>query len=326
LDQLLDEWRNLAEAPRCLRRAELEPQRRGVHARLAFQRVQDPQRFLGLPLLQRDFRGKRQSRHREAPRLRLGSGKIRFRRIELAHVDRRARGDQRGQPRRMWQRQRFLRLLLRLAVATLEQRDDRGVELRPRAIFLLQSSPFAHLRGQLYRAHDHAQPEIERSEAADDEDEQQVERELDAVRRRDQQRVAGVEPRRQRGNDRGDGEQQEPEQKAHLDAYELPQILPGIAQETPPSRLVLRRRFLRRRQAFFQGERQRIDPGDRLIEPQRNSRHVDIGHGLQPVHVARERAPQGDELRPVQALQLRVRQLQRGERRRDIARELQLLA
>src|SRR5260370_17264484 len=63
--------------------------------------------------------------------------------------------------------------------------------------------------------HDDSQSKVQRDKAADDENDQEVQRELDAVWRRDQQGVAVVELRRQRGDHRSDGKQKKPEQDAH---------------------------------------------------------------------------------------------------------------
>src|SRR5439155_18679775 len=100
-------------------------------------------------------------------------------------------------------------------VAAFEQCDRGGVELGSRSRLLLPAPQLAHLPGQLDRMHDGSQHKVERDEARDDENEQEVEGKLDAVRRRNQQRVAVVELRGQRGDDGSDGEQEKPEQEAH---------------------------------------------------------------------------------------------------------------
>ena len=115
--------------------------------------------------------------------------------------------------------------------------------------------------------------------------------------------------------------------RERLDAYELPQILPRLAQESAPRRFVLGRRVRRRRrQPLLEREGQRVDRRDRLVEPQRQARHVDERHRLQPIHVAPDRAPQRNELRPVETLQLGIGDLQRGKRAGHVAGKLQLLA
>ena len=86
------------------------------------------------------------------------------------------------------------------------------------------------------------------------------------------------------------------------------------------------RRGRLRRQALLHGERQRIDGRDGLVEAQGKSGHVDEGHALQTIHVARDRFSQRNELRTVEPLQLGVGELQRSQCRRNVVRHLQLLA
>ena len=54
-------------------------------------------------------------------------------------------------------------------------------------------------------------------------------------------------------------------------------------------------------------------------------RQVDRRQRLQPLDVARQRAPHRQELRPVGARQARLGELQREQRRAHVAGELQLL-
>ena len=114
-----------------------------------------------------------------------------------------------------------------------------------------------------------------------------------------------------------------------LDPDQLLRIGPDFPQQTAPRRIVGRRgRLVRRgrRHPLVHRERQRVDGGDRLVELQAHADDVHVRHGLQAIHVARQRAAQRHELRAVEALQLGVGELERGERGRDVARELQLLA
>ena len=62
-----------------------------------------------------------------------------------------------------------------------------------------------------------------------------------------------------------------------------------------------------------------------MIELRRNARDVDEGHGLELVHVTRQRAPQRRKLRPLHSRQLPVSELQRGKRRLDVSGERKLL-
>ena len=79
----------------------------------------------------------------------------------------------------------------------------------------LTATQNAHLRRKAQHASHEPDRQVEQHEADDDEHQQQIQGELDAIRRSDQQRVAGVELHRQRGDDRGDGKQQKPEEETH---------------------------------------------------------------------------------------------------------------
>jgi hypothetical protein len=84
-----------------------------------------------------------------------------------------------------------------------------------RAFLLLPLAPFANLARELQSARDHPQHQVQHDEAADDEDEKERQRKLDPVRRCDQQCVAVAEFCGERGDHRGDREQQEPEKESH---------------------------------------------------------------------------------------------------------------
>ena len=88
--------------------------------------------------------------------------------VELAHVDRGARGEQRGQARRMRNRQRLFRELARLAVPPFEQRDDGGVLLAARALDVAATAARAHLRRQARDAPGDAQQQVQHDEAGDE--------------------------------------------------------------------------------------------------------------------------------------------------------------
>ena len=125
-----------------------------MHSRLLAQRLEQPERFLRLALIQRHLGLQHQPRHREARRLRVGASEQRLGRLEVAHVDRGARGDDRIQARRSWNLQRLLGVLTRLAVAPFEQRYHRRILLRPRTLDLLLAPPLAHRRRKLHRPGD----------------------------------------------------------------------------------------------------------------------------------------------------------------------------
>ena len=84
----------------------------------------------------------------------------------IARVDRGARRNQRGDSRRIGNLERLLGELPRLAVPAFEQRDDGGVELRPRPRFLLPPADRAHLARKPRGPHCEAHERIARREAA----------------------------------------------------------------------------------------------------------------------------------------------------------------
>ena len=148
LDELIDERRDLGVATGALQRAQFEPQRGGVRARLLAQRAEDGERFERLALLQLHLGFEHQPRHREARHRRIGTREQRLGGGELAGGDRRSRAEQRRQARRLRYRERFLGELPRAAEAALEQRDDRRILLRARALLMLPLPVPAHFLGQ----------------------------------------------------------------------------------------------------------------------------------------------------------------------------------
>ncbi len=152
---------------------------------------------------------------RQARRLRVRPAEHRLGRVEIANVDRGARSDDRIESAGTRYRQRFQCALLGLAVTPFEQRDEGGVLRRTSPLQLLAPAPGAHRLRKARGAHGQPDRAIQRGEADDGDQQQQVERKLDPVRRRDQQRVPRIQLDRQRGGHRRRGEQQEPEEKAH---------------------------------------------------------------------------------------------------------------
>jgi len=147
--------------------------------------------------------------------LRVGTIEQRFDAVEIPNVECGTGRDNRAQAGRARYRERFFRLLPRLAVSALEQRDDRAVLLGAGTPQLLLTPPDANVARHLDRTRDDPDEEVQGKEAAKEQDEQQIERQLDPVRRRDQHRVAGVELDRERDHHRRNGEQKKPEEKAH---------------------------------------------------------------------------------------------------------------
>ena len=107
-----------------------------------------------------------------------------------------------------------------------------------------------------------------------------------------------------------------------LDAHEALQVGPQVARAraTTPARRAAGAGAGGGGHALVARERQRVDARDRRVELAGERRGVDEGHRLQPLHVGRDRAPQRPEARPVETRELGVGELQRGERRRHVAR------
>ncbi len=94
-DQLIEQRRDVGPAPRCLQAAQLQTQRRRMHAGFAPQLAQRIERALRLSLLERDFGKQHQPGDRQARRLRVRAAEHRLGRIEIANVDGGARADNR---------------------------------------------------------------------------------------------------------------------------------------------------------------------------------------------------------------------------------------
>ncbi len=168
LHELIDERRDLRVASRALQRAKLEPKRRGVRAGLLAQRLQHGERVERPPLLELHLGVEHHSRHGEASGLRRMAGKCASAVAIVARVERGAGRNQRRDAGRIRNLERFLRELARLPVAPLEQRDDRGVELRPHPRLPLAAAHRAHLGRQPRRTGRDAHERIARNEARDE--------------------------------------------------------------------------------------------------------------------------------------------------------------
>ena len=196
-------------------RAQFEPLRGRVQPRLATQLGEARERVGRLSALERELRLEHEARHREIRRMRIGPLEHRGRRGEVARFERGARADQRRHGRRLRNRERFLRELARLAVAAFEQRDDRGILLGAKALELAPAPSLAHFLRQLRKAHRRADQRVQRDERQQRDDDERVLRKLDAVRRRHEQHVTGVETEQERERHRRRGDDDERDQRAH---------------------------------------------------------------------------------------------------------------
>ena len=182
--------------------------------------AENAERFERLSLFELHLGFEHQPRHREARHASVGTCEQRLRGGEFAGGDGRASADERGQGPTT-------------AVSPA---------LLPRTAAPGRSGPRAARRPRHPASRGHAPADagdgicrtssgnpsarlttrsssVAGDEAAEHEDEQQIERKLDPVGRRDEQRVAGRQPRRQRDGHGRTGEQEEPEEDAHRAAY-----------------------------------------------------------------------------------------------------------
>src|SRR5678815_3400500 len=124
-------------------------------------------------------------------------------------LERGTRADQCRHRRRLRDCQRLLRELTGLAVTSLEQRDHGCILLAPKTFELPAAPPLADLGGHLRDPHSGADHCVQRQKRDHGDDDERVLRQLDAIRRCDEQHVAGVDPEQQRERHRRGGEQQE---------------------------------------------------------------------------------------------------------------------
>ncbi len=214
--ELIQQRGHLRVAPRLHERAQLESQRRRVRAGIALELRQSRERFRGSALLERKLGLEHQPRHAQARRLRVRTSEQRSRSGEIARLERCTRADQCSESGRMRNRERFLGGLARAAVAPFEQSDQRRILLASRALDMLRLAVLAHLARQPRKARCESQQHVDEREAACSEHDERVERNFEAVRRCDDQHVAGVvDSREQRDRDGDRAKQQEQQQCTH---------------------------------------------------------------------------------------------------------------
>ena len=206
LDQLVDERRDFGVLTGALQRAEFQPQCGSMRAGLFAQRLENTERQQRLALLELHFGLEHESGHGEACHLGVGTGEQCFGGREFARVDRCPGADHRGQARRLRNRQRLFSVLTSPPITAFQQCDHRRILLRAGALLMLLPPLDAHLLRQSKGVFDDAQKRVAEEKACDQEGEQQIERKLDAIRWRDEQRIAGREPGRHRNGDRCAGE------------------------------------------------------------------------------------------------------------------------
>ncbi len=134
---------------------------------------------------------------------------------EASELVRASRRDDRGNAFRVFTRHRHCRALFRRRVAALEEGEQRIVQrlaqARARALFAVGT----HAARNREQGRDEAREEIERKVAGEHQEDEQVQRELDAVRRGDNDHVTGRLPCQQRDAHRHRREQDRPDGEAH---------------------------------------------------------------------------------------------------------------
>ena len=151
-----------------MQRTKLQPQTRGVQPRFLAQLLQQAQRFLWLPLFQRDLCGKHQARPRKTERLQLEPCEVTLRGVEVTHIDGCAGREKSVDRRRARYLERLKGLLLGLAESPFEQRNDGGVLFGACALQLLPAAQYANLRRKAQCPHHQTDSQIEKNETADD--------------------------------------------------------------------------------------------------------------------------------------------------------------
>jgi len=138
---------------------------------------------------------------------------------EIARFQRRAGTDQRGKPRRARYLERLVGKLPRLAIATLEQCDQRRILLRAHLVVLRAAAVLAHIARQCGDSRGEPQYAVHERKSGQRQQYECVQRQLDPVRRRDEQHVASVDTREQRDPNRRRCEHQEQQQRTHRRRY-----------------------------------------------------------------------------------------------------------
>ena len=196
--ELVDERQRLLPVPGLLLRFQFEPQRRGMLFR---QRFQCEQRILKAALV-KQHRGCGDDAHRGISGSKFfGAREVAVALLVMAQLMRRARCEHGAEHRRFARLHCARRGFLGAAVALLEKRFQRFQQHAARVFPAPPLAEVAYLRRQPERTEDKPQQQIKHRETDGHQQQHQIERQLDPIRRPYQQRVAGVEAQRQRQRD-----------------------------------------------------------------------------------------------------------------------------
>ena len=131
----------------------------------------------------------------------FGAGEVGGALLVMAQFMRRARREHRAERRRFARLHGARRGLLGAAVVPFEKRDQRCQQPAARFFPAPPLPEVAYLRRQSERAENEPQQQINQRETGGQQQQRQIERQLDAIRRPYQQRVAGIEAQCQRQRD-----------------------------------------------------------------------------------------------------------------------------
>jgi hypothetical protein len=134
---------------------------------------------------------------------------------DLAQFARGARRDQRGESRRLAQLVGLAGRLLGAAKTPLEQGLQRGEQCRAPFLAAPARVEGAHMRRQAQRVRDQPQQQVPQCKAAQPEQDRKIERQLGAVRRKHEDRVAVIQMRSERQPHCKRKYRQHPHQAAH---------------------------------------------------------------------------------------------------------------
>ena len=211
--ELIDQRQRFGPTRGLLLRLQLEAQRRRVPVGQGLQRRQ---RILESPLVKQQV-GCSDDAHRDLVRRgALRATEISVARIVAAHLVRRARRHHCAQCRRLADFKRAHGCLLRAPIAPLKKRADSVQERTACAVAAATPAILANLRRQPDSAQNKAQQDIPCDEPGGQQQRQQIERQLDAVRWPHEKRVTCIETQGERQCDREREQAEYPEQPAHM--------------------------------------------------------------------------------------------------------------
>ena len=221
--ELTGDMQDFVPVPGALLRAQCQLQRGNVASGFLLQPPQHGKGLIALPQVDEHFGLEHQARrlHRRVglqralePHLLLG---------RLVQALRRTRGEQRRKPRPLPALEDLGREFQRLTVAPLKSQARDVVVLSGELLALTPRTVFAHALRKREHQRDAARKPVEHEKRAHDQNKRQIQRDLGAIRRHDEQDVALVVMGGQRNADGQRKQREQPEQNLH---HRLPLTAP----------------------------------------------------------------------------------------------------